>query len=183
MIPFALSTVKLSAVPFALFAVIFSLIPFALLPVKLSAVPFALFTLFSLTFSLYVNVTFLSSASIALLSSELYASPGISSTSGFSSRSESTLSPHASVWLRLFERLESATTGPNEPIIAMVHVRMPSIPIEPLSYKNIVSASMLNDASNITRLVNERCSPSNLLNDFCIFAKSSEYCDIWSFLF
>ena len=46
--------------------------------------------------------------------------------------------------------------GPKEPIIAMVQVKIPSNPIAPLSYSQIVSASIPKDASRITMFVNER---------------------------
>ena len=109
--------------------------------------------------------------------------PGISSTSGVSSRRERTRSPLASVWFRLLERLDNATTGPKEPIIAMVQVKIPSNPIAPLSYSQIVSASIPKDASRIIMFVKERCEPSILLNDSCIPARFLERSDICSFLF
>ena len=54
-----------------------------------------------------------------------------SSTTGLSSRIDSTLLPLARVWVKLPARFESAATGPNELIIATVETISPSNPIVP----------------------------------------------------
>ena len=106
---------------------------------------------------------------------------GISSTIGFSSNNERTLSPLASVWFRLLDRLDNTTTGPKDPIIAMVQVRIPSNPSSPLPYSHIVSASIPKDASRITIFVKDLWEPSCLFKLLCIFARFPERCDICSF--
>ena len=69
-----------------------------------------------MTSSSYAKVTFSTEAPSKFNA----ASPSNSSTIGSSSSKDNTLSPLANVWFRLFDRLDSAVTGPKDPIIAIV---------------------------------------------------------------
>ena len=87
-------------------------------------------------------------------------SPSTSSTAGTSSNMSNNLCAHANVWIKLFDKLLSATTGPNELARVTIATKPWPIVIWPCSFNLILTNKNVSIAIIITISVKALIIPS-----------------------